>query len=194
MKRTGLIRLGGLAAMVGGVAFVAGQVESEFLGLGTLAGALLVLGAMAAVAALHALQRTHYGLPGALASLAAFVGLVMLFVWLIETFMENSDMPLPPLLVSLYFFYNPFFGVSVATTGIIALAAVTRVTGMLPWWCVAALIAGSPLISVLLMLFSALLLGEWGRGDFLLAVPWIVVGSAVFRAATRQAQQPARVR
>ena len=78
MKRIGLIRMGGLAAMVGGVVYTV---------LGLLVGfraplfhVLLGIGALAAIAALHALQRRHYGLSGAVASVTTFVGVAMMVV------------------------------------------------------------------------------------------------------------------
>src|SRR5215204_3007972 len=89
MIRTGLVRLGGLVAIVGGVAFFvvsfltwlctpncpgsSGYVVLAFF-------VLLVFGAMAALASLHAIQRQRYGLLGTLVFLVAFVGAAMIFV------------------------------------------------------------------------------------------------------------------
>jgi hypothetical protein len=60
MKRTDFIRLGGLAAMVGGGAWVASGTSSFWLSPPILI--LFVVGVMAAIAALYALQRERYGL------------------------------------------------------------------------------------------------------------------------------------
>jgi hypothetical protein len=187
MKRTGLIRLGGLAAMVGGIALVIlglvtwlcipncprslGYIASVFF-------VLLVLGAMAAIAALHLLQRERYGLLGTLAFLVAFVGVAMIFVDQLRN-LVNPDVAA--------FSWLFFIGLLVATVGIIAYGVVTTKAGVVPWWCGAALIAGSPLIGLFLYLFSPV-------EDLLLGIPWIVVGFAVFRAAGLRTVRPSRVR
>jgi hypothetical protein len=139
---------------------------------------LLVLGAMAAIAALHLLQSERYGLLGTLASLVAFVGVAMIFVDQLRNLVSADTAELSWLF---------FIGLLVATVGIIAYGVVTTKVGVVPWWCGAALIAGSPFIGFFLYLFSP------GEG-LLWGIPWIVVGYAIFRAATRQAQQPSRVR
>jgi hypothetical protein len=72
MKRTNLIWLGGPAAMVGGVAHTAPGLLGTVFG-----GYVLRLAGVrryGAIAALHALQRERYGLPGALPSLTVFIG------------------------------------------------------------------------------------------------------------------------
>ncbi len=166
MNRTSLIRLGGFAAIVGGVAYTLGTLVC-FLqqycytpwGGSTVA---LTLGAMAAIAALHALQREHYGLPGALASLTAFAGAVLFLVGGLESGVGIA-------------------GASVATVSLVVLGILTITAGALPWWCGASLIVGSPL---LVFFFGTLVTG----------VAWVLVGFAVFRAATRLPEQPSRVR
>ncbi len=90
MKHTLLIRLGGLAAMVGGIVYaIVGSLEGRFLveylfHLDQFGGEFFVavslpLGASAAIAALHVLQRERYAsrLLGTLASLMVFVGLAI---------------------------------------------------------------------------------------------------------------------
>jgi hypothetical protein len=68
----------------------------------------------------------------------------------------------------------------VATVGLLVLAILTLIMRALPWWAGLALIAGNPLI--------ALFLGP------LLGVPWALVGYAVLRMAGRRTEQPSRVR
>ena len=185
MKRTSLIRLGGLAAMVGGVVYVGG---SLLLAKGLLLGGefflyidsfgsgffavLLPLGAMAAIAALHVLQRHRYGLPGALVSFISLVSLVLVVGALAAgvTFSTLSDCACLSVLG---------WSLLVATFSIPVLGSLTITAGVMPRWCGVALMFGSPLI--------ALLIAPLG------GAAWVVVGYAVFRAE-RQTQQASRVR
>lgn len=165
MKRTLLIRLGGLAAMVGGGAWVVSGTFSFWLSPPMFT--LFVVGVMAAIAALYALQREHYGLRFlvTLASLMAFVGVAL-----------SGSLPYTEEVLF------PVGGLLLATVGLFALAIVTIATKVMPWWVGVALVAGSPP-------FVYLWVFPW-----LLGVPWVVVGFGVFRAGTRQSQQSSRVR
>jgi hypothetical protein len=199
MKRGDLIRLGGLVAMVGGVVYAGvGLVEerlAEYLYyVGNIGGGfvavLLPLGAMAAIAALHALHRERYGLRGALVSLTAFVGLALATGALTVGVISTS-----PALDSL--FNALLIGLLVATVGLALLGGLTIATGILPWWCGVALIAGSPAGVFLTMILSAALGGTVPLGAALQAlggVPWVLVGFALFRAGARLPEQPSRVR
>jgi hypothetical protein len=146
---------------------------------------LLLLGAMAAIAALHALQRGLYG-PGAweryglgvLTSLASLVGVALILVGDLGDvggLRYQALAGLRPVAMNLF-----LIGLLVATIGILALGIATIAARKLPWWCGAALLAGSPPI--------AFFLGP------LLGVPWALVGYAIFRAAGRRTQKPSRVR
>ena len=185
--RIGLIQLGGLAAMVGGIVwtalFLLGDLLVRILSLGSIEKAiqkgglefpvfnLWLLGAMAAIVALHVLQRGHYGSQGALASLAAFVGLAMIpVIWL---YLAGPSIPM------LLTLAMGIVCLLAATVGIVVLGIVTIQAEVLPRWCGVALIAGSPPFAVL-----------WP----LVGVPWIVVGFAIFTAGVRQSEQPSRVR
>jgi hypothetical protein len=91
MKRTVLIRLGGLAAMVGGIAATtlgllyvlhARDVTLGFTEKALQKGhyetpvlTIVLVGVLPAIAILHALQRGRYGSPGTLASLAVNMAL-----------------------------------------------------------------------------------------------------------------------
>ncbi len=204
MKRSVLTRLGGLAAIVGGIAwtaaFLLGDLLVRYLPLGPLkrsiqtgsiqapALALLMMGAMAAIvaiAALRAQQSRRDALLGTLvASLTAFVGLAISLVCamsLMGEFMPIAPGPIAPdwalpLLI---------VGLVVATGGIVPLGIIATIGRGLPWWGGAALIAGSPPLAYLWLFL--------GR-PWLLGMPWAVVGYAVFRAAARRAEQPSRVR
>jgi hypothetical protein len=194
-----LIRLGGLASMVGGVVYAGvGLVEERLveylyymgnIGDGFIAVSL-PLGAMAAIAAVHALQRESYGWMGTVVSLTAFVGLALATGALTVGVVSAS-----PDLDSL--FTVLIVGLLVATVGIVLLGGLTVATGVLPRWCGVALMAGSPVGVFLTMLPSAASGGVFTLGGAFQAlggVPWVLVGYAVFRAGGRQAQQPSRVR
>jgi hypothetical protein len=199
VKRGGLIRLGGLAAMVGGVVYAGvGLVEEQLAVylyyMGNIGGGfvavLLPLGAMAAIAALHALHRGRYGLRGALVSLTAFVGLA-LATGALTVGVISASPALDSLVNAL------LIGLLVATVGLALLGGLTIATGMLPWWCGVALIAGSPVGVFLTMILSVALGGTVLLGGALQAlggVPWVLVGYAVIRAGGLQTQQPSRVR
>jgi hypothetical protein len=183
MIRPGLIRFGGLAAMLSGVALVVLWlwVEGDWLAgpLASPAIHLLMVGAMAAIVALHALQSQHYGLAGTVASLAAFVGFAMYLVGAGVAYARDDffvAFPATAFLVAV--------GLLAATAGLLVLGLVTLKAGVLPWWCGAALIAGNPLIEYFLAF--------WFGG--LLGVPWAVVGYAILRAAGRRTEQASRVR
>jgi hypothetical protein len=72
-------------------------------------------------------------------------------------------------------------GTLVGIIGIVALGIFTLQARVLPWWCGLALIAGNPLFEVFLFFFGLdNLYRTWP-----VVVPWVVVGVAVFLAATR---------
>ena len=179
MKHTSLTRLGGLAAMVGGVAYTALSLLVPFLE--PMFFVLLALGAVVAIAALHALQRERYGLPGTLASLSVFIGVVLILGSNLGL-TEGLPWPLPERIFMV--------GVLVTALGMVALGIATIAARVLPWWCGVALMVGG-------FAFAGPMLALSWAGFFmgLLAGPaWALVGFAVFRASTRQAQQPSQVR
>jgi hypothetical protein len=146
---------------------------------------LLLLGAMAAIAALYVLQRDlyspgaweRYGL-GALTCLVSLVGVALILVGDlgdIGGLRYQALADLRPEAMNVF-----LIGLLVATIGILALGVATIAAQELPWWCGAALIAGSPPV--------ALFLGP------LMGVPWALVGYAVFRAGARLPEEPSRVR
>ena len=198
MSYANLVRLGGLAAMVGGVVYGGvGLVEerlAEYLyyvdsiGYGFIA-ILLPVGAMAAIVSLHALQRERYGRVGAAASLTAFVGLAL------ATGVLTVGVVSSPPNVDLLFMWL-VIGLLIATVGIVLLGIMTTATEVLPWWCgVALFIGGSPLSVFATMIPSAAAEEAFPLGTVVQAlggVPWVVVGFAVFRAARRRTEQPTR--
>jgi hypothetical protein len=192
VKRTGLVRLGGLAAMVGGalyavVSIVADPFYANRLTLiWDVSTCLFGLSVMAVIVALHLLQRERYGLPGMLAFLVAFVGVALL----LGSFTGGAFFGYLRFIGDVLFPLLGVVGALVATIGIVALGIFTLKAGVLPSWCGWALIAGNPLFEIGLFFYGLdFLYGTWP-----VVVPWVVVGFAVFRTAIRQAQQPSRVR
>ena len=188
MATSNLVRLGGLAAMGGGVIFA---VQERLDPGGTLIVPinLALLSVMAVIVALHLLQRERYGYEGALASAAAFVGVALVLVGgtAVPSMLPGGVMDVMGIGTDILLMG---VGMLVATIGIIALGIFTLNAGVLPWWGGAALIAGNPLLGVILLFVGLdFLYGAWP-----VVVPWVVVGFAVFRAASHQTQQPSRVR
>jgi len=157
---------------------------------------MLLFGALAAIAALHIVQRRHYGRWGAFASFAAFIGLVLLPVgWLVAVAWLVAGPSFTPALITAVF----VVGVLAASVGIVGLGIATISAGVLPRWSGIALIVGSPPGVGILFLFlsplgmAGILPGEavWELAG---GIPWIAVGYAIFRTAARRTERPARVR
>jgi hypothetical protein len=139
---------------------------------------VLLVGVLIAIAALHATQRRHYGSPGALVSLVAFVGVAM-------TVGANLLGELLPAMAPVAIIWL-VVGVLAASIGVVGLGIVTMNARVLPRWC------GAALVIVGVLGLPAIVSG--GVGWALLGVPWVLVGYAIFRAGTRQTERPSRVR
>ena len=188
MASSMLIRSGGLAAMVGGVTYAVSASLVGRGGVGTLRWSivLFLLGMLAVIAALHFLHRgrERYGNWGALASVAALVGVAL----------TVGGYILVDFVISLETLGTIVFlvGALVGTMGIIGLALATLNVGVLPQWAGGTLILGNPLLAVFISVVSYF--GFFALGSWLVASPWIVVGFAVFLAAGRRTERPSRVR
>jgi hypothetical protein len=150
---------------------------------------MLLIGALAAIVALHALQRQRYGSGGALAALAAFIGLVLLPVaWILAGPSYPLSLTAAVLLV----------GLLAASVGIAGLGVVTINAGVLPRWCGIALIVGSPPgVGILFLVSIPLGMAHILPGEAvweLAGIAWIAVGYGVFRTAARRTERPVRVR
>src|SRR5215212_1713333 len=191
MSSSILIRLGGLAAMACSIIF---GVRESLLGRPDEPPSLMtlfLLSEMAAIVALHLLQRgrERYGRKGTLASATALVGLALtLGGYILSNRYERLGV------ISLERLGTTMFlvGVLVATIGILFLTMFTLDAEVLPPWAGATLILGNPLFAVLIHVVTNSLVPP--IGSWLVAVPWIVVGFAVFRAAGRRTEQRTRVR
>jgi hypothetical protein len=190
-----LIRLGGVAAMVGGALYVSAELLNlpgggalwrsyyGFLpGGGSLLFNALLVGAMAAtlaIAALYAMRRDISGVLGMLSSVAAFVGVAL-------TLFGELGSPVAAVL-----------GLLVGSVGVLALGLVSMAVGELPWWCGVALIVwGWTLVFLLLLPLVGVLAPPFpvSWGGVLAGVSWIVVGFGVFRAARGRTEPPQRER
>jgi hypothetical protein len=172
------IRWCGLAAIVGGIVSVSSSLlgalyiylyspsseEDVPTGLNYIEPLfllLLLVGALSAIAGVHALQRERYGLWGAVASLLAFVGVaILIFGWLVDLLAEQRYPAVANVLIA---------GVLVATVGIVGLGSATIGARVLPWWCGILIFLGSPPVGFLL--------------GPLIGVAWALVGYMLIRRA-----------
>jgi hypothetical protein len=206
MASLNLIRWSGLAAMVGSVASATLGLLYVLQARGVTLGSIdrplqkgnyenpvltvLLVGVLIAIAALHATQRRDYGTQGALASLAAFVGVAMTVGGNLVGELVPAMAPVAMLLL--------LAGILAASVGIVGLGIVTLEARVLPRWCGVALIAGSPPAVGLEFMFLGLL-GAAGilPGEIVWAmvgVPWVLVGYAIFRVGAPLPERPSRVR
>jgi len=205
MRSSVIVRLGGLVAIVGGLAatilgllyvlqawgmtldFTAKALQKG--GYENPVATMLLIGVLAAIAALHFVQRRYYGRWGALHSVAAFTGIAMVVSGNLMGELAPTTAAVDIVLLVL--------GVLAATVGIVGLGIMTLSAGVLPRWCGIAIIAGSPPgVGISFLFFTPLGMTGILPGEIfwaLAGIPWIVVGYAVFRAATRQTQRPSRV-
>jgi hypothetical protein len=186
MKSTGLIRLGGLAAMWGRPLYTFSTVGSQIGSSGegpVYAGILLsecvllvgAMGALVAIADLCALGEGSDALSGELLSVGAFIGVALLSI---------GELGVSP--------WAMLVGLMLTILLSLALGVVIiRSVHPLPWWCGVALIAWG-----LTSGFSALsvdLAAPWLRA-ILVGAPLTLVGYAIYRAGARLDEQLSRVR
>ncbi len=178
--------------MLGGVGFVVASLmtwlctphcpkSSAYFTLASFA--VLAASAMAALVSLHITQREIYGLLGTLAFLTAFTGVAMIMLDLLRSLVVVVSQGSPGAAGVSWLL---IFGLLVATVGLLAYGVATMTAGALPWWCGAALIAGSPLVGLFLQPLSPVEDLQWG-------VPWVLVGYAIFRAKRRLQEQSSHV-
>jgi hypothetical protein len=193
-----LIRLGGLAAVVGGALYFSGLIlylpakhPIDLHGIGNIFGGLwlvlfivLLVGAMAAtlaIAALYARRRDFYGAFGMVVALVAFVGVALIFAG--EIRLSGR--------VEIYG-EAELCGLLLGSLGVLALGlVVTIAVRELPWWSGVALVVWGPAVFWLLLDGGRF---GWTSQATLLGMPWIMVGFAVFRAAGRRTEPPSKVR
>ena len=186
MSSSDLIRWGGLAGMLSGMAFIVLMVIPEtppgsfsyVLGSFVFLAALLLL--LVGLAGFHALQKGNYGrigragfytiLVGASAQLVAQIGLA-----LGSTTLEFLD----------------FVGLLVVLVGFVLYGAATLQARVLPRWCGIGFIAGLPV-----WLAVSIVLGDgYGGllGGILFGLLWLALGYVLWSRRDIATERPARV-
>jgi hypothetical protein len=182
-----LVRWGGSAALLAAAMYVGTGILSLFAPQGPVFTSfsdylievmfvIALLGTLAAIAGLHALQSERYGRLGAAGSLAAFVGHALMLVAATATALagrEALDALLP-------------LGVLVALVGLVLLGAATLRARMLPRWCGVLLIAVLPLSAVFDIVTD-------GAGGTVLGIVWALVGYALLSNSSVLVQRSPRV-
>ena len=176
MNRTGLIRLVGLAVMVGSAVFALVLLLRPSNGPIFFLLLVVVGVAVAAIAALFI--RTRYGKLAVLASVGSWVGLALTSISL-PFVIQNFDALLPA--------FTLLIGGLVLIVALGTLVVLSIATNVLRWWGSVALVVG-PLI----FYFASTVFFSQSVNS-LIGVAWMIVGYAIFRAATRQTRQPSRV-
>jgi hypothetical protein len=188
MSTSDLIRWGGLAGVIAGVAYLLTGIinlfapqSPVFISFSDYLIEILfivgLVGTLGAIAGLDFLQRERYGRTGAAGSLTAFVGFGLLLVAAVATLLAGGEA------------LDGFFPVGslAALVGLALLGSATLRARVLPRWCGLVLIAGYPLTVVIDI-------ATGGAGGILLGIVWALVGYALLSNTGASAQQPSRVR
>jgi hypothetical protein len=188
MASLGLIRWGGLAAMLDGILWIADDLGGRLspdpddwdcnssYDLVTNAidsAAFLVL--LVALVGLHARQRERYGPLGTAGFFAAFAGAAMVGV-------ANPAEHCLGLAILGIFVYLP--GVLLLSIGVLLLGIATVMAGVLPRWCGVALIVG----------MLAMFLGAEDGGMIVFGLAWLLLGYVLWSQRGVSVEQPPRVR
>ena len=209
MSYSNLIRLGGLAAMVGavlyaGVGLLEKHLAEDLVFTGNIGYRFIVvslpLGTIAAIVALYALHTDRYARAGAVLCLTAVLGLALATGAL--TLRVLAAYPIHAFPELALFSWLIVLGLLVASAGMVLLGILSVARWILPPWCAIALMVGSPLVVIFTLTASEMftvLAGGWsallGRAFAALGgVPCAVVGYYIFRAAGQRTERPARVR
>lgn len=184
MKRTFLIRWGGLAAIVGGVLFLAfpllgyARVSVPFFG-GMVGGLLLTCVGMVGF---HALQSQRYGRVGVagfwlvvVASLVVAFGVADYFIW--GDFLQQA----PPAWLG--------WGLLVLVVGFVLFGSATLRARVLPRWCGVVFIVATPAA------LASSTVGAFAAVFVVFGLAWLALGYALWRRREAPTvQQPRRAR
>jgi len=186
MSSSNIVRLGGIAAMIGGVFWVVwsllGRVSFEAAGR-PFADALLLLAALltlAGLVGLHALQGGNYGRIGRAGFYTTAVGLLV--QGLAALFLMGGD----AWEVALQWLVAPV-GSLIVLVGLVLYGAATLQARVLARWCGVALIVVPP---IAFYMNSKIFYGSLA----LFGVLWVALGYVLWARSGTPAQQPSRVR
>ena len=195
VRSSNLVRWGGIAAVLAGLIFIVLLVltnpqqglapDPVFSGLPSTVlfiGALL--GQMAGVASLHALQRGHYGRLGTVGSLVAFAGFALEFI----AFIALSLLGGPSSAVNVVLALLLLLGILAPFVGLVLLGVATLRARVLPRWFGVLLIVGMFVVA-LLVEAQLVVVGLVAYGVF-----WILVGYELLSSGRTEIQHPTRAR
>lgn len=176
MSSSNLIRLGGMAAVVGGVLWLAGGLIALMIGANSqdpasfsslVEGIFTVafIGTLAGIAGLHVRQASSYGLLGTAGSVAAFTGIASMSASTGASALIGPTSVGNPILDSLF-----FLGFLIAVVGFVLLGIATLRVRVLPRWCGILLILFLPVVAAL-----GASLGGFGAG-IVQGTVWLALG------------------
>lgn len=198
MSFPNLVQWCGLVSVVGGGVYAAGTV---FLSLGVpgylsvqVDVVLLVVLLLAALVALTALARLYalreknesYRRAGVLVSLAALASVTLLFAGAAVESLVGAPVQQEGAFERGLGQLVPYFGILglLGTVGgLLVLGTLTLISGVLPRWGGAMILAGNPLVALLL---SVAMAEDWPARLAPMGIVWGLVGYAVYRAGARE--------
>jgi hypothetical protein len=186
-----LVRWGGLAAMLAGVAFMVlvlipkARDGSPFYIFGSVLLFVTVwLLLLVALAGFHALQKEHYGRIGRAGFYTVIVGASAMIVIQLLTWVGVT------LGITALVFPDPV-GLLIVMVGLVLYGVATLQARVLPRWCGVGLIVGVPVLIGLSVVSE-----EYGEmlGGILFGLLWLALGYVLWSESGAAAEPPARAR
>ena len=191
MSHLPLVRWGGLAAMLVGVAFIVlvlipkARDGSPFYIFGSVLLFVAVwLLLLVALAGFHALQKEHYGRIGRAGFYTVIVGASAMIVIQLLTWVGVT------LGITALVFPDPV-GLLIVMVGLVLYGVATLQARVLPRWCGVGLIVGVPVLIGLSVVSE-----EYGEmlGGILFGLLWLALGYVLWSESGAAAEPPARAR
>ena len=191
MSHLPLVRWGGLAAMLVGVAFIVlvlipkARDGSPFYIFGSVLLFVAVwLLLLVALAGFHALQKEHYGRIGRAGFYTVIVGASAMIVIQLLTWVGVT------LGITALVFPDPV-GLLIVMVGLVLYGVATLQARVLPRWCGVGLIVGVPVLIGLSVVSE-----EYGEmlGGILFGLLWLALGYILWSESGAAAEHPARAR